>query len=52
MTQLVPVLSMLFLITGAAGSALWVAEMEDKKKEHLGSQPLPSDEPPAYTDEV
>ena len=30
--QLIPVLSMFFLITTAAGSALWAADMEDKKR--------------------
>ena len=29
--QLVPVLSMLFLLTTAAGSALWVAKLEDAR---------------------
>ena len=30
--QLVPVLSMLFLLTTAVGSALWVANLERKRK--------------------
>lgn len=30
--QLIPVLSMFFLLTTAAGSALWVAELETKRK--------------------
>ena len=30
--QLVPVLSMLFLLTTAAGSALWVAQLEGKRR--------------------
>lgn len=30
--QLVPVLSMLFLLTTAAGSALWVAKLEAKRR--------------------
>ena len=30
--QLVPVLSMLFLLTTAAGSALWVAKLEGKRR--------------------
>lgn len=34
--QLVPVLSMLFLLTSAAGSALWAAKMEDEAKEASG----------------
>lgn len=33
MLQLVPVLSMLFLLTSAAGSALWVAKMEKARRE-------------------
>ena len=31
--QLIPVLSMLFLLTTAAGSALWVVEYEERRKE-------------------
>jgi uncharacterized protein involved in cysteine biosynthesis len=33
MLQLVPVLSMFFLLTSAAGSALWVAKMEKARRE-------------------
>lgn len=33
MLQLVPVLSMLFLLTSAAGSALWVVKMEKARRE-------------------
>ncbi|KAI4109977.1 MAG: hypothetical protein L6R37_000327 [Teloschistes peruensis] len=49
--QLVPVLSMLFLLTTAAGSALWVAEIEDKRRSMDNSSDLPSsplfeDDPP------
>lgn len=43
--QLIPVLSMFFLITTAAGSALWAADMEDHKR----SQETAVDD--AYTDE-
>ena len=31
MLQLVPVLSMLFLMTTAAGSALWVVKLEEQR---------------------
>lgn len=56
--QLVPILSMFFLLTTACGSALWVAKLEDQKK-LIEESPMPipggaqgSDEeaPPAYTD--
>lgn len=43
---------MLFLITGAAGSALWVADMEERRQRNTA--PPPQDEedlPPAYTDD-
>jgi len=36
--QLVPVLSMFFLLTTAAGSALWVVKMEDARRARLGGQ--------------
>ncbi len=46
--QLVPVLSMFFLLTTAAGSALWVADMEDRSRSEEGDgavQPGFSDDP-------
>lgn len=43
--QLVPVLSMLFLMTTAAGSALWVSQIEDIRRVHSAG---PSDDPPPY----
>ena len=49
--QLVPVLSMFFLLTTAAGSALWVVKMEERRKQieaEDGAQGR--DAPPAYTD--
>lgn len=47
--QLVPVLSMLFLLTTAAGSALWVVELEQgrRAREHT----IPDDSPPEYEDD-
>lgn len=47
--QLVPVFSMLFLLTTAAGSALWVVELEQKRRarEHT----TPDDSPPEYVDD-
>lgn len=53
--QLVPVLSMFFLLTTAAGSALWVSRLEEGKRARL-QEVLPVgvvDEeapPPPYTD--
>ncbi|KAK0114728.1 hypothetical protein ONS95_014213 [Cadophora gregata] len=54
--QLVPVLSMFFLLTTAAGSALWAVKLEEQKK-LVAEAPVPvpgtTDEeaPPAYTDD-
>lgn len=45
--QLVPVLSMLFLLTTTAGSALWASKLE--KQAHAGESG-PSDAPPEYTE--
>lgn len=47
--QLVPVLSMLFLLTTAAGSALWVVELEQKRRARENI--IPSDPPPEYEDD-
>lgn len=50
--QLVPVLSMFFLLTTAAGSALWAARMEAERKQIENANGIPEvDPPPAYTDE-
>lgn len=35
--QLVPVLSMLFLLTTATGSALWVVKLEEARRAHRGA---------------
>jgi len=54
--QLVPVLSMFFLLTTAAGSALWAVKLEEQKR-LVEEAPVPpagaTDEeaPPAYTDD-
>lgn len=47
MLQLVPVLSMLFLLTTAAGSALWAADLEKQRRQ----QEAQSHEGPEYTDD-
>ena len=44
--QLVPVLSMVFLITSAAGSALWAAEMECERRAREDAAPA------QYSDEI
>ncbi|KAL8695207.1 MAG: hypothetical protein Q9218_000245 [Villophora microphyllina] len=49
--QLIPVLSMLFLLTTAAGSALWAAKIEEKRRstgqsDNLLSSPPFEDDPP------
>ena len=54
--QLVPVLSMFFLLTTAAGSALWAVKLEEQKN-LIAEAPVPApttDEeapPPPYTDD-
>lgn len=52
--QLVPVLSMFFLLTTAAGSALWVVKLE-KQKRLIEAAPIinvtEEDAPPEYSDD-
>ncbi|PVH76654.1 hypothetical protein DL98DRAFT_425142 [Cadophora sp. DSE1049] len=54
--QLVPVLSMFFLLTTSAGSALWAVKLEEQKK-LVEEAPVPApgttdeEAPPAYTDD-
>jgi len=48
--QLVPVLSMLFLLTTAAGSALWVVKLEKQRRLEEG-EPEGEPELPEYTDD-
>lgn len=52
MLQLIPILSMLFLITGAVSSALWAADMESKLQQRPSDQGQEetADQPPAYDD--
>ncbi|KAI9723636.1 MAG: hypothetical protein M1812_000936 [Candelaria pacifica] len=45
--QLVPVLSMFFLLTTAAGSALWVADLEEQRRRQESEQLVT----PEYTDD-
>jgi hypothetical protein len=60
--QLVPVLSMFFLLTTAAGSALWAVKLEEQKGRMEDARVLAQEEgvrgtegdeeaPPAYTDD-
>lgn len=57
MLQLIPVLSMFFLLTSAAGSALWVVKLEEQKRLVIEAQVAPrntvdeEEPPPAYTDD-
>lgn len=50
--QLVPVLSMVFLLTSAAGSALWAVKLEERRRiEEAGLVAVVEEEvPPSYTD--
>ena len=57
--QLIPVLSMFFLLTTAAGSALWVVKLEEQKRivsdlgvgDRTGRTIDEEAPPPAYTDD-
>jgi uncharacterized protein involved in cysteine biosynthesis len=50
--QLVPVLSMFFLLTTATGSALWVVKLEEQKTliEEAPVQDVDEEQLPAYSD--
>ena len=51
--ELLPPLSMLFLFTTAAGSALWTAKLEDEAQAEARSgqaEEEPDEQPPAYED--
>lgn len=50
--QLVPVLSMMFLLTTAAGSALWVAQMENRRRSLLVEPGQPRARPEYVDDPV
>lgn len=50
--QLVPVFSMMFLLTTAAGSALWVAQLEDKRRSLLVEPGQPQARPDYVDDPV
>jgi len=45
--QLIPVMSMFFLMTAAASSALWAADLETQRRQ----QEDQADQGPRYTDE-
>ena len=51
MLQLVPVLSMFFLLTTACGSALWAVKLEEQKLTVEEEPVLDSEALPAYTDD-
>jgi hypothetical protein len=48
--QLVPVLSMLFLLTTAAGSALWVTRLEKARRSQEAQTTNPEEDLPPYDD--
>lgn len=48
--QLVPVLSMLFLLTTAAGSALWVTRLEKARRHYEAQVNISREESPPYED--
>lgn len=50
--ELIPILSFFFLLTTSAGSAIWVARMEDEKKQLAVDALVGEDAPPAYTDDA
>jgi len=52
--QLIPVLSMLFLLTSAAGSALWAVKLEEQRRiDEAASSAVVAEEemPPPYIDD-
>lgn len=51
--QLVPILSMFFLLTTAAGSALWVVKLEEQKRliEEAPVVNVEEEQLPAYSDD-
>jgi len=49
--QLIPILSMFFLLTTAAGSALWVFKLEEQKRVLQADEVVDEDLPPAYRDD-
>jgi hypothetical protein len=53
--ELIPVLSFFFLLTTTAGSAMWVADLEDQRRnrlQRLSANEAAEPEPPAYSDAV
>lgn len=48
--QLVPVLSMFFLLTSAAGSGLWAVKLEEQKALIEEAPVVDEESLPAYTD--
>lgn len=50
MLQLVPILSMFFLLTTAAGSALWVVALEKEQKVLRSGPAVYSSTPAVYSD--
>ena len=48
MLQLVPMLSMVFLMTTAAGSALWVTKLEERRR---NAEAVVEGAEPEYTDD-
>jgi hypothetical protein len=48
--QLVPVFSMMFLLTSAAGSGLWAVRLEQEAKEEVERTRDIIDPPPPYED--
>ncbi|GAB7341269.1 hypothetical protein MBLNU457_7543t1 [Dothideomycetes sp. NU457] len=49
--QLIPVASLLFLLTSAVGSALWATDMEDRERRQRSNADANDEQPPPYTDE-
>ncbi|KAI9150135.1 Outer spore wall protein RRT8 [Paramyrothecium foliicola] len=50
--ELIPVLSFFFLLTTTAGSAMWVAELEEKHRRRLAEGQESEPVPPPYSDIV
>lgn len=55
--ELIPILSLFFLLTTTAGAAIWAARIEDERRttavaDLVGQQDTETDAPPPYTDDM
>lgn len=50
--ELIPILSLFFLLTTSAGTAMWVARMEEERKRTAVEALVGEDVPPPYSDDA